>query len=494
MTKAYDMTGRTAMAASALAMAAVLLAAEPLAWLVQTWLDPSYASIGGAVTGLVLILACWSWSGPGAALPLTHDDEGNGDAERAVLLLCATALVRLIGRLIAVRMLGAFALVFDVYALTVLTGLHRRQRALAPGWLAFAFAFALPVERVAQRVLGYGLQQASARGACAMLDWGIGGVVCAGTRIAVAGKDVMVDLPCSGARGLVQLLVLFALLAAAKRPTAASGAAGIAIALASALAANAIRIALLALGLVHPEWIGGADVMTPPWHEAIGIFCLATGVLPLLFWARAATRKAPHIFALPRIRALPALTSRPLPALAFLATAALITSVPGRPLDVQVVAAAPVLPQYLAGSYAVPRTLTERESEYFTQFGGSAVKASYGDQTLLLIRTTSPLRHLHAPDECLQGAGHMVELLGVRYGTMPAAIYRSVAPDGRAYRVAVTFVADDGRMATSVAEVAWRWLEKPRIAWTAVQRVTEWNDLGGDAARFDAAVARALIN
>ena len=88
----------------------------------------------------------------------------------------------------------------------------RRVRAVSPFWLAVGFAFALPLERILQRSIGFLLQEVSAQGACGMLSVFFNDVRCAGVRITVDGADVLVDLPCSGARSLIAFAFAFALL------------------------------------------------------------------------------------------------------------------------------------------------------------------------------------------------------------------------------------------------------------------------------------------
>jgi exosortase/archaeosortase family protein len=380
----------------------------------------------------------------------------------------------------------------------------------------------LPLERVAQRTIGYPLQQLSAEGACALLGAAFDGVACAGTRIALAGKDVMVDLPCAGTRGLVQLLGLAFVVLAIRRPRWGRAVLALAVTAAAAVAGNVVRISGLAVGIAWPEVLGGVDVMAEPWHSVVGLTTLAGAawVVVAVVGTRADAlprrnggaeerrgliyRSPPHprpavppwspwqstAFAARRHEHRTTLSLAV--AAGFVVLCIAITVAPRRPLDVAATSVAPSLPRYLAGSAASPLSLSDAESQYFTQFGGGAAKALYGDSVLLLVRTTSPLRHLHAPDECLAGSGHSVRFAGVEYGRMPSAVYDSTAPDGRRYRVAVTFLSADGRVATSVAEVVRYWLEAPGVAWTAVQRISAWDAAAVDRQRFDAAVGAAL--
>ena len=77
----------------------------------------------------------------------------------------------------------------------------------------------------------------------------------------------------------------------------------------------------------------------------------------------------------------------------------------------------------------MPAALTVWEVDYFTRYGGVAARARYGDNTLTVARTTAPLRHLHAPDECLRAAGHDVRHVGTRFGPLPTTTYSAEAPD-----------------------------------------------------------------
>src|SRR5581483_7362721 len=292
----------------------------PLRWLGTTWTDAAYNSQGAWIALTVVALAAWSWTS--ALVP-----EATGSQRYAYGLLVASAGVRVVGQLLRVNVLGATTLALDVYALSIIAGLDRRERALSPGWLAVLFAMSLPLERAVQRLLGYGLQQISASAACDVLGVFDRGVHCIGTRILLDGKDLLVDLPCSGSASLMLILTLFAGLATIKRPSARQAVIGFAIALVAALAGNTLRICALALGLAHD-----VDVMNAPWHELIGIATLAASALPLLVWARfVVPAKAGTQFSKldSRLRG-----NDVKPAAVFAAMSTLIVSLPSHPIDV----------------------------------------------------------------------------------------------------------------------------------------------------------------
>ena len=479
---------RTEIAPLLFAAGAALLAAAPAGWLVRTWLAPEYGSHGGAIALLALALAGWSLSGARRAAPAPGRD-------RAVLLVALTAAVRLAGQLLGVSVVGALALVVDVWALGLLAGLDRRRRPVSPGWLALLFAASFPVEFLARRTVGFGLQRLSADVACALLSLAPGGVACDGIALSLGGREILVDLPCSGARGILLSGVLFAALAALARPSFPLAAAGLVLVLVSALLANVVRIALLSAGVAWPGAFGGIDVMASPAHDAIGLATLALGCAPVLAWGRIALRSAARRRpSREGVAAAPAnARTRPLAgALVFSAAAVAILLVPSRPLDVAAPAAPPARPAWIGGHAAEPAPLSPRERRYFERYGGGAAKARYGSHELLVVRTAAPLRHLHSPDECLAGAGYRVRYRGRRSAPAPAADYLATAPDGRSWQVAVTFVSDRGEIATSVGEAVWSWLRRPGATWTMVQRITPAEASAAGLREWETALARAF--
>ena len=468
---------------------ALLLAYEPLIWLVSTWLDPVYDSQGLVVFAVVAGLFLWSISSPRIS-PNQH-------TQHALVLLLITASVRLAGQLLAINTLSALTLIIDVYALGILAGLAQRQRRLASGWLAILFAFTLPLERIVQRSIGFALQQLSADGACSLLTLllpSAASVQCSGVRILLNGQDVLVDLPCSGARSLLLILMLFTALAAIIRPTYKQASIGLGITLIAALISNCIRITILAVGIGFPA-IVGIPVMASPWHDLIGLVTLALAALPIFYWAWRCYLTAKPVAAQVGWKSMPVLTkSRYSIALGggFVLMAVLIIILPAQPVDISRQLANPVLPGSLAGIAGQPDVLSDQEQMYFTRYGGGAARSHYGGFSLLVVETTAPLRHLHAPDECLTGIGHQVNYQGLEHDQLPTAIYRSTDTEGNDWRIAVTYVDAKQRVATSVAEVVWYWFQEPSSSWTMVQRITPWQTPTSELTYWDQAVSRAL--
>ncbi|MEZ0226713.1 MAG: exosortase T [Alphaproteobacteria bacterium] len=459
----------------------MLMAIEPIRWLVTSWFDPAYDSKGLWVFALSAALFGWSFLSA-----RTH--RNSRDRNTACALLLLTTLVRGVGQVLAINVIGAMALVIDVYAIGLLAGLKDRKQAISPGWLALLFAFSLPLERILQRVAGFGLQQVSASGACSVLETIFPDTACNGVRILIQGHDVLVDLPCSGARMLILLCILFTALMSLLRPSFRRALVIGAVTLASALIANTLRIVLLAVLVAHPVF--GIDAMAQPWHDIIGLFFLVAAALPviLLMGSASAPRRARKIFTPPA----PEKPMKLAPALLFLAAAAIIVALPRKPVDVAVAPASISLPVSIDGENGLPVVLSEQEKAYFLQYGGSAMKVEYGENSVMVVQTSSPLRHLHAPDECLRGMGYDVRYTGMRYDPLPTATYIATGPDGAEWRIAVTFYADRDHTASNVAEAVWRWMQNPGTTWHAVQRITPASLPDADARRWDDAVFAAL--
>ena len=477
----------------AFAAGAIVLAFEPVVWLVRTWFAPAYDSPGLWIFAAAAGLFLWSATSDAAARDPRHKKWAYG-------LLLGTAAIRLAGHILAINVVGAIALTVDVFAVGLLLGLGHRERPISPFWLAILFSFSLPLERIVQRLVGYGLQHLSAAGSCGVLGIFFDDLQCSGVEMTLAGHNVLVDLPCSGARGLVLLGVLFAGLAALARPTIKGAIGGAVLALGAALVSNIFRISVLAVGIAFPEWFGGVDVMAQPWHDIVGLAALGLGAVPLVAWMQHVRPR--------RSSASPSPASkgdehgenprRTLAiAVAFIVLAGGVFVLPKKPVDVAEPMDALHLPTTLAGEHAVRHPLDEMERNYFTRYGGAAAKASYGEQSLLLVRTSAPLRHLHDPNECLSGAGFDVEMAGITGQRLPGATYRVTMPEGQGMQagewvVVATYVSDDGQTATSVAEAVWKWMKSPNTTWSSVQRMFPADATLEQRRTFDAAVARAL--
>jgi exosortase/archaeosortase family protein len=472
------------------AIAVGLLALHPLIWLINTWINPAYQSNGFLVALLVAGLLVWSLA------PSRSTPQHPTTTKFAFILLSLTALIRLISQILGVNVIGALALIVDVYALGLLLRLHLRQRAISPFWLAVLFGFALPLEHIMQHTIGYGLQLISAMGACQLLNLGAEPVHCEGVRILLAGKDVLVDLPCSGARGLLLLFILFSALATITRPNWLYAIFGIVITLMAAFIVNLIRIVLLAIGLAYADNFSSIDVMAQPYHDLIGLTALGIGIIPIVWWAMKVPKPISPHFPVSKetdfLISLPSIQPVRFIAISFLILAILIINLPIYPIDVARKIESPVLPNFISHFSAIHHNLSPSEQHYFTQYGGGAAKATYGPYGLLIVSTSAPLRHLHTPLECLSGAGHKVRYVTSIYRPLPTAIYHSIDPQGQQWYIRVTFLSDNGMTTPYVSEAVWQWLKNRNITWTMVQRIAPFDMPNKEIETWDIAISRAL--
>ncbi|WP_428669483.1 exosortase T [Roseibium sp.] len=472
------------LSAAGFALASLILAYEPLCWLIGSWIDPSYASTGAVYLFAIAALLVWS---------LTSSAERSSchSSTLAVLLLATSALMRLAAQVLAVNVIGGVALALDVFALATLLRTGERKRPVSPFWLSVLFLFTLPVERIVQRLLGYPLQEVSAKLSCAGLGLVFPDLSCSGIRIELSGRDVLVDLPCSGTSGLMLALAFTVILSAVYRPRFSTATLWIFLTLVFGILGNALRIGLIAIGLAHPDYAFGADVMAEPVHSLIGYLTLFFSLLPVLvFYRPNSARKRLEVRYL-SFRQV-SRRDRNMAALVFVSLALIIVTLPRQALDVSSAAEPAPLPLSLAGEAGVKEELLPIEERYFRQFGGHARKRRYGPMALTLVQTTSPLRHLHAPDDCLRGLGYDVDFLGTRFTPVPTALYRARAKTGEAWQVAVTFVSDRGDVTHNIAEAIWLWLRMPGTSWTSIQRITPWSLAEHDRTAFEAATLAAL--
>lgn len=444
-------------------------------WLARSWRDPAYQSSGHwFLLALVGAVALSVASGPAS---------GSRAGTGLVTIFLGAAGLRLLGQALAVNILSALALAVDVYAIARLLRVDRRPYALSPLWLALFFLFALPLTPLLERALGFPLQMVSASLSCVLLAPFFSELTCDGVRLQVDQVDVLVDLPCSGATGLLLMCALWTGMNVLHRPPFWVALVGGVAVLALALIGNALRISLLAGGLAL-----GLDTMQPTLHAVIGLATQIAAALPVLAYYRPKAGQP--------CRSL-AVIDPPRWALAPMAGAAacialLIVQIPPTPVDRSAEVAQKALPQQLLGHRQETEALTPVEQYYFEAFGGFAQKASYGALGLNLVQTAAPLRHLHAPATCLLGMGYDVTFLGTRFDPTPTSIYRATSPDGQVWHVAVSYVSDTGQQTASVGEAVWSWLTGRSHRWTSVQRITPF-DLSPEArAAFEQAALAAL--
>ncbi len=466
----------------------IALAWDPAVWLLNTWQAPAYESNGAFVALVVAGLLAVS-------LASGHAQHDLRSARIALALLGLAAAIRLAGRVLAVNTIGAFALVVDVAAVASLLRVSARPFALHPGLVAALFAMALPIEHYAQRLLGHPLQLAAATISHALLLPFSSGLEREGVLLLHPDVVLAIDLPCSGARGLSLYTCVALVLWTCHRLNAVQVVKLAAAILGGSLFANTARIVALFVGAAN-----GLPVGAEPWHSAFGVAPLGVGVLPILQVFREAKRRTPAIrWSLAR----PYTTAPWLRWPAAVATSVIglaIAMAPQHPVDVAPIERDARLPATLGSFIGFDVPLAENERAFFEQWGGGADKRRYragggAEHTALLVRTRSPLRHLHGPDQCLIGSGHRVTRIGVVPGSVPTVIYKSIGPDGRAWRVQASFASDRGESASSVSEVVWRWLAEPDVPWNLIERISPWDacaDTPAGCERFDRALFTSL--
>ncbi len=432
------------------------MAVAPIQWLWQSWHQPAYQS-DGMLYALVLV-------GLMAASALSGPAKPSAPPERIVALFLLAAALRCVGQMLDIDIVSALALSVDVYVIAALLRLDQRRFALSPFWLAVFFLFSLPLGTLLQRILGFPLQMVSADLACAMLSVVFDDLTCAGVRLQVSGRDVLVDLPCSGATGLLLIISLCALLNALYRPRFTTAILGGFGALLAALIGNGLRITLLATGIALDF-----DVMAEPAHSIIGLVALglAASALLVLYRPRTAPVRRRPLRVLPQLPAWAKVPS----VLAALILAAAIVTAPRTPIDRAAPYTPPPLPTQLVGHTGQDVALSDMERLYFTTYGGSAQKAQYGPLGVNVVTTTS-MRHLHSPATCLQGMGYEVEFLGTRFDPVPTSVYRATGPDGLIWDVSVSFASENGHRTASVGEAVWLWFRGGTGRWRSIQRIT----------------------
>ena len=326
------------------------------------------------------------------------------------------------------------------------------------------FLFALPLGPILQRVAGFPLQIISADLACMKMSPFFADLLCEGVRLRVNGVDVLVDLPCSGAAGLLLMVSLWTFLNVLYRPRLLHALLGSGAVIGLALLGNALRISLLAGGLAS-----GINTMELVLHAAIGLFTISLSAGPVLMFyrpaPRAVTQHKPSNLQLPRILHVPVASLAVVSAL-------LIVNAPKTPVDISAPLVALELPDQLMGARAQTIALSEVEARYLTAYGGTAQKVQYGPMGIDIVRTGSPLRHLHNPETCLLGMGYAVKFIGTRFDPLPSSVYEATSPEGQVYTVTVSFVSDDGQQTASVGEAVWSWLIGSSRSWQSVQRIT----------------------
>ena len=451
---------------------ASILAFEPFLWLIDTWFRPGYESSGWLAALLTFGIALWSYQSP-----IVREGVSRWNP---VWILISTACLRLCAQILAVDTIGAFLLCIDIYAIAHLLKLPQRKQAASPVWLGTLFLFALPIEPILQRVVGYGLQLLSADLACSFLGLFVSDLACSGVRVVASGKDILIDLPCSGAELLSVVGLSLAMINTLTRPNIPSALLGVMAACVVALFFNALRITMLGIGIVYEDSIGFSVIDEGP-HTAIGLLATVFAVLTLYGISRCYAT-ARQSFTVPAQSHPGVLVSA-----LFLGFALSVSAFQPRPVDASQRLPPLSATRVAADLLATPVALSAEEERYFEIYGGSANKATYGPFSLLTVTTSSPLRHLHDPAICLRANGYDVAFQGLNF-QVGGTVYRAKS-DQEEYEIRVSYLSSTGKYAFSIGEVVWYWLQSPRERWTMVQRIIPH---GADGTNWDHAILRSF--
>ena len=449
------------------------LLVEPSLWLWRTWWDPAWSSSGAAV--FLVALALTTRSVLSGAAP--------GSAPTVWPALVAAAAARAVGRLLSIHLIGALALVIDAWALARALRVDARPQPVSPLAISALVMLSLPVEHVGQQLVSWPLRTAASALTAALAQPWVGSLEREGTLLIADGHLLEIDVPCSGLRGALALAVLAVSLSSTLRMPPLKTAVAT---LGGALLANVVRLWILV--------VGPTALLLEGWpHDLIGLVGLAAGAAPLLYLARRSAPRTPVApLSGPPLRTSSALT---------ISIAALLAALlPHRPLDVSAHVEPLQMPMILGERISEPRASTAMEDAWVATWGGALVGRSYVDadgvpHTAVALTTTAPVRHLHGVDACLRGAGHQVERIAHLPTPLPTTVWRSTDPSGAQWRVATTFIAADGTVASTPSEVALRWLQDPGTAWTRLDRITPWAACEAEGARcraFDADLVAAL--
>lgn len=488
----------------------LILIYHPIIWLMKTWQDPAYQTSGLWIALIVLALFCLSVRSPRGQFTqqLTKQSEQTGPNEglsssKWIGLAVLSCGCRLFSQVFAIHILGALALVVDVYVLASWFELQKRGRAISPFWLSILFLWSLPIGHLFQRCGGFILQWLSAQSAGALLSISGHQAKVFGTEIHWLDARILVDPPCSGASSFVLSLMIWTLACCLTMPQSVKSIfKGFAIALLGAVLANICRILVCCVFTVFENPFG-VDVLQDPTHSLIGLlslFCFV--ILPLGLWANekwANENLIQNLVSLPNAFESPkklsclsypqflihlkfqrlkkyfanriAVQTPAYSGVLACLFALWIVNLPHQPMDVSAEKAWQTLPSQLAGVLGKTVALNSVETHYFQKFGGNALKVRYGQTTVMLVQTASPLRHLHDPGDCLRGMGYDVKFVGRQTGPYPSNRFEATSPDGKKYWVDVVFKSSSGQIVTSVSEAILLWLQQPQTHWMTIQRI-----------------------
>ena len=332
---------------------------------------------------------------------------------------------------------------------------------------------ALPLLSSLQFFVGYPLRVVTAEASRLFLSaFGVS-VERDGTALAIAGRLVMVDAPCSGIQ--MGWVAYFTACVAAAWWRVPDGnflrrvpLVGVAV-----LIGNIVRNTLLVLkesGLA--QW--------PAWtHDAIGIAAFAV-VCAFVLWhvAGAAhhSRSPVYIWKL-RNAPLPALTVAQtwgrLFALALFTLVALWPLFRPEPAAAKPSASMIEWPRELDGQPLRPLALSAVEQRFADRFPGAIARFTDGERNIVLRHVTAPTRMLHPATDCYRGVGYRVVTQSLERKTSDTTLTRCFIAEkaGQRLRVCENIVDSNGQTFTDTS--TWYWAAitgRSHGPWRAVTR------------------------
>ena len=231
-----------------------------------------------------------------------------------------------------------------------------------------------------------------------------------GTGIVIDGSVFWVDVPCAGVQMLGSALLMAFVLAATFRFRFWRTVLLAASAVLLVVAANAIRIATLALGQFHGYEISSA------MHRWIGIAALVPGVALLALFAMwlARRKKCPKVAAeVPRAPCASWLHVAAKSSFIAVAVAGVVrfcTATVALP-DSVADDAFPCKPAEFEGEKLVELDKSEFEVNFGERFPGRIGKFRCGDRIVIIRWVTAPTHRAHSTSYCLRAAGWRIEPL-----------------------------------------------------------------------------------
>jgi exosortase/archaeosortase family protein len=331
---------------------------------------------------------------------------------------------------------------------------------------------ALPLISSLQYFVGYPLRVVTAEASRWLLSLFGADIEREGSALAVAGRLVIVDAPCSGIQMAWVAYFTACAVAALWRLPDLHFLRRVPLVGATVLAGNIVRNTLLVLKEAQlVQW--------PDWtHEAIGL--VVTGLVCLLVqWQMTAGSRAAVIGRESRFTQMfgyrsPLDTWARMVAFTGLSVLLLWPWVQPAPVAASAVATAVEWPLELEGRPLRPLVLSAVEQRFADRFPGAIARFTDGESAVVLRHVTTPTRMLHPAEDCYRGLGYRVLSQALEREASGGAKLRRcmiVEKKGRQLRVCENIVDAQGQTFTDTS--AWYWaavMGRSQGPWLAVTK------------------------